>query len=231
MDKSDSIETPVIVKMMDVSTKYIPLHTAQALGMTEHQSLNAQLKNTVSHTPWASYGWIISCSAIAADELKQEHPELSALMTHCVGEGIDYLKLDCDAGDGLAAWPVFDWETQDQKIGAMKASLKLHGYDVEPRDPTYREEWKGSFMIRDTIDYDGYGIVGDDVNALIKEAHEHLLSAKDGQSPACPRCSTALFVGVADDDEAVKSADLLDVAGIKKYQCRNECCGGAAFWM
>ena len=109
MGNPDLNRAPTVVKMMDLSTKCIPLHTAKALGMTEIESLSSPLVSIVAHTPWASYGWIIACTDDAVLQLKPRHPELSALMTFCLSKGITYLKLDRDGPDGLDEWPVFDW--------------------------------------------------------------------------------------------------------------------------
>jgi hypothetical protein len=52
--------------------------------------------------------------------------------------------------------------------------LALAGYLVAPRDPAVRPGHAGAFMIKDQQESDGYCIVGDDINALISEAHGHL---------------------------------------------------------
>lgn len=54
-------------------------------------------------------------------------------------------------------------------------SLRQHEYFVGDRDPSVKPEFAGKFMVNDPTDPDGYAIVGDDLNELVEEAHQHLL--------------------------------------------------------
>lgn len=52
--------------------------------------------------------------------------------------------------------------------------LAQNGYFFGKRDPLRNPSHEGSFMVCDSIDVDGYCIVGDDLPALIAEAVAHL---------------------------------------------------------
>jgi hypothetical protein len=95
-----------ICKLLDLSTAHIPKHTADALGSKDIS--NPPLWNDLSYVHYHEYGWIIHCSRDELGDKAQEHPELAALLNLCVDNGIEHLKLDCDAPtvEGL---PCFDW--------------------------------------------------------------------------------------------------------------------------
>lgn len=67
---------------------------------------------------------------------------------------------------------------------AMRNALNSCAFFVGPRDPHVNPEFPGRFMVWDKIHLEeGYAIVGDDLDALIVEAHSHLL----GSVPASPK--------------------------------------------
>jgi len=55
-----------------------------------------------------------------------------------------------------------------------EATLVNHDYVVSPRDFAVRPDFPGAWMITDTIDADGFAIVGDDRDALINEAYTYM---------------------------------------------------------
>ena len=60
---------------------------------------------------------------------------------------------------------------------ACEAALLQHGYVVGTRNPLVQPEFSGVFMVADLLDLEsGYAIVGDDRDALVIEAHDHLLA-------------------------------------------------------
>lgn len=48
-------------------------------------------------------------------------------------------------------------------------------YFCGPRDPAVKPEHPGAFMVKDTIDPEGYAIVGDNLEELVEEAFTHTL--------------------------------------------------------
>jgi hypothetical protein len=58
----------------------------------------------------------------------------------------------------------------------LETVLTNHDYRVGERDPAVNPEFTGEFMVTDPLDTDGYAIVGDDYDALVIEAHDHLLA-------------------------------------------------------
>lgn len=67
---------------------------------------------------------------------------------------------------------------------AMRSALNAGEFFVGQRDPQVNPESPGQFMVRDQLDLDeGYAIVGDDLDELICEAHDHLY----GSVPASPK--------------------------------------------
>jgi hypothetical protein len=106
------------LKMLDVSTAYIPEHTAKALGSGGFDDnpytlcQNAELWDYVSYTPWSQYGWIFYTSEDQEGAAEEHgHPELCALLKFARLQGFDFIKLDCD-GVTLpeeAGFKEFDW--------------------------------------------------------------------------------------------------------------------------
>ena len=114
----------LVFQMADISTKYIPKKTAEALGMSEAQVRGSVLYDVIAHSAWADYGWIIGVSGDARDAVRDEHLELANLIDWCIEQGLDYLKLDCDAGDGPDGFPVFDWESDDKPYEHLNVSIE-----------------------------------------------------------------------------------------------------------
>lgn len=104
-------------RVLNISTANIPKRTGEALGQCSRPlatevdffiaCARAPLYNVISYTPWSTYGWIIWAQH-ELDEIKDEHPELAALMKFASEKGFTYLKLDCDANE-LLGWPRFEW--------------------------------------------------------------------------------------------------------------------------
>ena len=69
-----------------------------------------------------------------------------------------------------------DWAVAKCEVAALKKILTNHDYWVGERDPAVNPEFTGEFMVTDPLDTDGYAIVGDDYDALVIEAHDHLLA-------------------------------------------------------
>lgn len=65
-------------------------------------------------------------------------------------------------------------EVADDEVVAHEALMKA-GYFAGPRKPEVKPEFRGTFMVNDLSDPEGYAIVGDDVGELILEAHRHLI--------------------------------------------------------
>jgi hypothetical protein len=221
-----SHKNAAVIKMVDLSTCHIPLHTAHALGMSERQSLESELKKKLAYTPWLEYGWVIFCSRDAAQEIEKEHPALSNLIQMCAESGIEYLKLDCDALAFSEGLEKFDWEGEGRAIDAMKGDLQRHGYFVGDRDAAINPDHPGDFMVNDPQDSDGFAIVGDDLAELIKDAHAHLELGAASTEPSCPRCSSPLHV-----QKVEGNATLVDVAGIQEFKCNCAKCAGSSFWI
>ena len=80
----------------------------------------------------------------------------------------------------------FDIHVSCEKLGNEESALVKAGYLVRQRDPKVNAEFHGSLMLVDTQDADGYAIVGDDREELIKEAHAHLIA--DSVAIDAPRC-------------------------------------------
>lgn len=59
-------------------------------------------------------------------------------------------------------------------IQSKDSLLVQHDFAVKPRDPAIRPAHPGAWMVVDTLDADGFAIVGDDKDALIDEALAHL---------------------------------------------------------
>ena len=64
--------------------------------------------------------------------------------------------------------------TPSDALQKKQIQLAQAGYLVGPRDPAVRPGHAGAFMVKDQQDSDGYCIVGDDIDALVTEAHDHL---------------------------------------------------------
>ena len=58
----------------------------------------------------------------------------------------------------------------------LEEQLNAAGYQVLPRDPKVNPAFTGAWMVVDVEDEDGFEIVGDDRDALIREAHQHLMT-------------------------------------------------------
>lgn len=95
-------------KMVDISTAHIPAHTAQALGHDAEYPSRADLFNKLVYTHWSNYGWIICCTCDNPEDTMNEHPELAKLMSLCIEQGVEFLKLDCDA-EKIKGLPTFEW--------------------------------------------------------------------------------------------------------------------------
>ena len=52
--------------------------------------------------------------------------------------------------------------------------LKSYDYFAGTRDPRVNPEFSGCYMVNDRLDKEGYAIVGDDLEDLVKEACRHL---------------------------------------------------------
>lgn len=62
-----------------------------------------------------------------------------------------------------------------QVADLKEATLIRFGYKVGVRDPAVNPEFDGAFMVTDPADgEDGYAIVGNDRQALVREAYDHL---------------------------------------------------------
>ena len=70
--------------------------------------------------------------------------------------------------------PALDWAVAKCNVRHHETVLTNHSYWVGERDLTVRPEHAGAFMVTDPDDIDGYAIVGDDIDALIIEAHDTL---------------------------------------------------------
>lgn len=57
---------------------------------------------------------------------------------------------------------------------ARLIDLNVHGYALYPRDPAVKPEFPGVWMVVDTLDDNGFSIVGDDPGELIRVAHAFL---------------------------------------------------------
>jgi len=69
-----------------------------------------------------------------------------------------------------------DWAVAKCEARTLETVLTNHDYRVGERDPAVNPEFTGEFMVTDPLDTDGYAIVGDDYDALVIEAHDHLLA-------------------------------------------------------
>jgi hypothetical protein len=69
-----------------------------------------------------------------------------------------------------------DWAVAKCEARTLETVLINHDYRVGERDPAVNPEFTGEFMVTDPLDTDGYAIVGDDYDALVIEAHDHLLA-------------------------------------------------------
>ena len=69
----------------------------------------------------------------------------------------------------------FDMIVSCELLGIEEAALAKAGYFIRVRDPKVNPEFQGTFMLVDTQDDDGYAIVGDDREALVKDAYAHLI--------------------------------------------------------
>lgn len=98
--------TPVTWSVLNISTSHIPRRTALALGEGGSRTC-AELWDQLSYTPWHEYGWIIFVSDFSG--IRDDHPELAAVLKFAFDHGFDYLQLDADGSvyDGL---PTFEWE-------------------------------------------------------------------------------------------------------------------------
>lgn len=57
----------------------------------------------------------------------------------------------------------------------LEKKLQSFGFSVTQRDPGIKPEFPGKFMVVDTMNLEGYSIVGDDMNELIVEAYGFLI--------------------------------------------------------
>jgi hypothetical protein len=62
-------------------------------------------------------------------------------------------------------------------VDFFEKELVRHDYFVGKRDPLVKPEFEGAFMVNDPQDgEDGFAIVGDDKDELVREAYSHLLA-------------------------------------------------------
>lgn len=59
-------------------------------------------------------------------------------------------------------------------LSQKHAALLSNDYAIGKRDPAVKPDHAGSFMVADSLDPDGYSIVGNDLEALILEAFSFL---------------------------------------------------------
>jgi hypothetical protein len=67
-----------------------------------------------------------------------------------------------------------DWAVAKCEARTLETVLTNHSYWVGERDPAVRPKFEGEFMVTDPDDIDGFAIVGDDLDALVVEAHDML---------------------------------------------------------
>lgn len=68
----------------------------------------------------------------------------------------------------------FRFESMDTADCPKTARLIAAGYVVGARTPDVNPGIAGRFMVKDGEDADGYAIVGDSLEQLVKEAYDHL---------------------------------------------------------
>jgi hypothetical protein len=67
-----------------------------------------QIKPDLIYETWGGYGWIILCSSEYAEAVT-EYADLYILIEHCLEQGIEWLKLDCDE-DVDPRFPIYTGE-------------------------------------------------------------------------------------------------------------------------
>ena len=68
------------------------------------------------------------------------------------------------------------------RISPQEIALTTAGYKIAARDPKVKPDFEGAFMVIDPDDaVDGYAIVGNDRDELIKEAYGHLFDIEQAQ--------------------------------------------------
>ncbi len=69
-------------------------------------------------------------------------------------------------------------------IFSLIAKLESAGLFIGDRDPKVNPGFPGRYMVNDPQDAEGFAIVGDDMEAMVREAHEQLLqNTGEQQSP------------------------------------------------
>lgn len=103
-----------IDRMLDASTAHIRDTTAKELDQNL-QDKEGPLWDALSYVAWHEYGWIFFvptapdiAAGLMGPEFDKAYPELSAVLSFAAAQGVQYLKLDCDAPE-IEALPTFNW--------------------------------------------------------------------------------------------------------------------------
>ena len=106
------------------------------------------------------------------------------------------LELFNEGGESVYIVDADGVEVVDKVIEAHEA-LHLAGYFAGPRNAEVNPEFPGAWMVMDPNDPEGYAIVGDDVDALILEARDHLLDpSAQGEDVDEPQAAATKLVEV-----------------------------------
>lgn len=60
------------------------------------------------------------------------------------------------------------------EVTEMEDVLSGAGYTLKPRDPCFKPEFPGSLMLTDDEDNEGYAIIGNSREGLVREAFNYM---------------------------------------------------------
>ena len=118
------------------------------------------------------------------------------------------LQLINEGSEGVYIVDAFGVEVVDAEVLAHEALMNA-GYFAGARRPEVKPDFPGAFMVNDPQDPDGFSIVGDDIEALILEARDHLIDpgqARLNRSEVAPQKETPLSAIAARIAEALPAA-------------------------